>query len=219
MLKAFRTLPQLKARPTARVVTYEDGESILEFYPPGGKYLGRQVVPADNKMKDGGKSFMARPSHIHLLQDEVFYVTQGEGLWYLRGQAPRRLKAGDTITIPQFLPHRFENVPGGTEPLAFDYNYDSSMREMEMRFFYNVFAYMDDCQHAKVPLSTLQLCVFCADCWMPVDLGIPGPNLINLVFSTLFMWIGAAIGRFVFGYHRTYPEYYQEEGNIFKKQS
>lgn len=207
----------MAVRPSSNLVTYEDGVSLAEFYPPGNNYLGRQVVPPDNKLRDGSKSLMAPPSHIHLLQDELFHVKQGEGLWYIRGQPARHLKAGDDIRIPQFIPHRFENMPGSTETLTIEYNYDASMREMEMRFFYHIFAYMDDCGKAKMPLSTLQLCVFCADCWMPVDLGIPGPQFLNLILSTLFMFTGAAVGRLVFGYQRTYPEYYQKEALDTKK--
>lgn len=216
MFKAFRSLPPLKIRPSTGTVTYEDGVSLAEFYPPHDKFLGRQVVPPGNKLLDGSKSFMAPVSHIHLLQDEIFYVKEGEGLWYIRGQGPRHLKAGNSITIPQFVPHRFENA-SESNVLTIEYNYDESMRDMEMRFFYNVFAYMDDCRRAKVPYSILQLCVFLADCWMPIDLGIPGPSWINLALSTLFIFTAAAIGRSIFGYERTYQEYYQEDVIADKK--
>jgi mannose-6-phosphate isomerase-like protein (cupin superfamily) len=218
MFKVLRTMPPLLKRPSTEVVTYEDGISLAEFYVPGDKHLGRQVLPPDNKLKDGSKSFMAPVSHIHLLQDEIFHVKSGEGIWYMRGRKPIRMKAGDgPLVVPQFLPHRFENVPGSTEPLVIEYNYDASMREMEMRFFYNVFAYLDDCQRAKMAPSILQLCVFCSHCWMPVDLGIPGPDFINLFLSTLFMYTASVIGQYVLGYKASYPEYYQREMIDVKK--
>lgn len=210
-------MPPRKRRLNENRSIYEDGESVSEFYPAGGRFLGRQVVPADNKRKNGSRSFMAPVSHIHLLQDELFRVASGEGDWYLRGEAaPRRLRAGDEIVIPRYKPHRFENAPGSTEPLVIEYNYATSMREMELRFFCNVFAYMDDCYQAGLDPSICQLCVFCTDAWMPIDLGLPGPEVINLIVGTLFLWVLAAIGYFVLGYKPTYDEYYQE-GGIEKK--
>jgi mannose-6-phosphate isomerase-like protein (cupin superfamily) len=203
----------MKDRRGQHPVHYEDGVSLQEFYKPGSRFLGKQVVPPNNKLHDGSKSFMAPPMHIHLLQDEIFRVTQGEGIWYVRGQPPKHLKAGEEILIPQYVPHCFENVPGSTEPLHIDFTYDHSYREMEIRFFCNVFAYMDDCNKSGTPLSILQMCIFATDFWMPIDLNIPGPNIINLVASTLFTWTAAAIGYFIFGYKREYPEYY-EKGEI-----
>lgn len=205
-------------RPSTTLVTYEDGASLAEFYPPGSKYLGRQVVPPDNKVADGSGSFFPPPSHIHLLQDEIFTVTSGEGVWYIRGREPIHIKAGDEpFVVKQFVPHRFENAPGSSEPLVIEYNWDAEMREMEMRFFYNAFGYMDDCARAKMPLSILQLCVICADAYMPVDLGIPGPNFINLTVSTIFLFTASAIGKWIFGYKSSYPEYYQKENIDVKK--
>ena len=200
-------------------LSYEDGGSLQGFHPSGGRYLGWEVLPPDNKRKDGTRSFMAPASHIHLLQDEIFTVTQGEGLWHVRGKQPRRLKTGESIVIPKLVAHRFENMPGSTTPLGIDYNYDSSMREMEIRFFCNMLTYLDDCYQARMTPNVFQLCVFLADCYMPIDLELPGPDWMNLILSTLFTYVCAGIGLFVFGYRRVYPEYYEKGGIDGKKKS
>ena len=42
--------------------------------------------------------------HVHLEQDEVFYVVEGEYLFQL-GDSQHQLKAGDTIFLPRNIPH------------------------------------------------------------------------------------------------------------------
>lgn len=44
------------------------------------------------------------PLHIHLNQDEIFYVLEGEHLFQL-GDQQHHLTAGDTIFIPRNTPH------------------------------------------------------------------------------------------------------------------
>lgn len=147
-------------------------------------------------------------AHYHMLQTESFHVESGEGLWYLRGKTIH-LKAGDNITIPRFIGHRFENVPGSTEPLSILYRYDAQRYEMERRFFSNTLTYLDDCRVAGVSPSLLQLCVFLADCWMPGDfLWVPGGERVRCLVNAIFTFTLATIGRLIFGYKGNYPEYY-----------
>lgn len=98
-------------------LTYEDGLSICEFFTPSSKYFGRQVVPIKHERKNGSRSFMAPIAHFHLLQNEQFYVESGRGIWYMQGKKIH-LKAGDSLTIPRCIGHRFENDPDSLEPLA-----------------------------------------------------------------------------------------------------
>ncbi|KAI7780741.1 hypothetical protein LA080_015638 [Diaporthe eres] len=202
-------------------ILYDDGRAVNEFFAPGTEYFGRQVVPPDNKWSDGTRSFMAPISHYHLLQTESFHVESGEGLWYLRDKTIY-LKAGDNITIPRFVAHRFENVPGSTQPLSILYRYDAQRYEMERRFFSNTLTYLDDCRVAGVSPSVLQLCIFLSDCWMPGDfLWVPGGEHVRCLVNALFMWVMAAIGRVVFGYKGAYSEYYVPKvgGEYFKSSS
>lgn len=160
-------------------------------------------------------------AHYHLLQTESFHVESGEGLWYLRGKTIY-LKAGDDITIPRFVAHRFENLPGSTQPLSILYRYDAQRYEMERRFFGNTLTYLNDCRLAGVEPSVLQLCVFLSDCWMPGEFfWVPGGEHVRCLVNAIFMWTMAIIGRLVFGYKGAYPEYYvpMVGGEYFKKSS
>ena len=140
-------------------------------------------------------------------------MKSGSGYWYLSGKKIA-LKAGEDITIPRFVAHRFESIPDPStkEPLVILYRYDPQRWEMEERFFRNVLPYMDDCRKAGVEPSVLQLCVFLADCWTPPDL-IPalGGDYVRCAVNTVFMWMMALVGMVVFGYRRSYVEYYDPE--------
>ncbi len=46
------------------------------------------------------------PLHIHLYQDEWFYVVEGEYLFQI-GEEKKQMKAGDTIFLPRNIPHAF----------------------------------------------------------------------------------------------------------------
>lgn len=152
---------------------------------------------------------MAPISHFHLLQEEKFFVESGSGYWYMRGEKIK-LSAGDEITVPRCIGHRFESIPNEKEePLVILWRYDSQYWEMEERFFRNALTYMDDCRKIGVQPSILQLCVFLADCWMPGDiLPCPGGEYVRCAVNAMFMWVMAAIGMLLFGYKRNYIEYY-----------
>ena len=49
------------------------------------------------------------PLHIHLAQDEVFYIVEGEYLFQL-GEEKFRATAGDTVFAPRQVPHTFAQV-------------------------------------------------------------------------------------------------------------
>lgn len=203
---------------TSNPILYDYGSGVNEFFQRGTDYFGRQVVPPDNKFSKGIPSFMAPPSHYHLLQTETFHVESGQGIWYLGNGSSKKsitLKAGDDITIPRFVAHRFINMPGSTEPLSILYRYDAQMYDMERRFFCNALTYLDDCRLAGVAPSLLQLCVFLSDCWMPIDaLWVPGGEYVRCLVNTIFTFTMAAVGRVLFGYKGSYAEYHMDEGSL-----
>lgn len=195
---------------TDNPVNFDSSRGGFGFYTPNHKYLGWQVIPHDNKWSDGTPSFMAPMSHYHLLQEEKFHVQSGSGYWSMQGKKIK-LNAGDDITIPRFVAHRFESIPNEKqEPLVILYRYDSQRWEMEERFFRNVLPYMYDCKMSGVEPNVLQLCIFLADCWMPGEFFpmIPGGEYVRCAVNTAFLWIMAVIGLTLFGYKRSYIEYY-----------
>lgn len=193
-------------------ILFDNGRGAQGFYKPDNSFFGWEVIPHDNCWSDGSPSFMAPISHFHLLQEEKFHVQSGSGYWYVQGRKIR-LNAGDDLAIPRFRPHRFESIPNEKqEPLVILYRYDSQRWEMEERFFRNVLPYFWDCRRAGVEPSPLQTCVFLSDCWMPGDIiPCPGGDYVRCLVNTLFMWVMAAIGILLFGYKRSYEEYYDPE--------
>ncbi len=49
------------------------------------------------------------PMHIHLKQDEIFFIVEGEYL-FKAGEDSYTLKAGDTIFLPRNVPHSFAQL-------------------------------------------------------------------------------------------------------------
>lgn len=190
-------------------ILYEDGRGAQEFFTPSHEYFGRQVCPHDNKWKDGTPSFMAPVRHFHILQEEKFYFESGSGYWSMKGQKIKLVK-GEEITIPRCVGHTFESIPNEKEePLVILWRYDSQYWEMEERFFRNTLTYMDDCRKIGVQPSPLQLCVFLTDCWMPGDfIPCPGGEYVRCAVNALFIWVMAATGVVLYGYKRSYIEYY-----------
>jgi quercetin dioxygenase-like cupin family protein len=82
----------------------------------GGKTPYRGINPNDLKISskdtDGqlsvfeyiGVEKIGPPLHVHMEQDEVFYVVEGEYLFQL-GEDRHQLNAGDTIFLPRNIPH------------------------------------------------------------------------------------------------------------------
>lgn len=119
------------------------------------------------------------------------------------------MTAGQSIKIPMFVAHTFENA-SETEPLVVLYRYDAQRYVMERRFFSNTLTYLDDCRKHKVEPSPLQLCIFLAHSWVPLEfVRIPFiGEYARCAFNTMLMWVLAAIGLLLFGYNASYEEYY-----------
>jgi len=194
-------------------ILFDGGRAEQGFFTPSNEFFGWEVIPHNNKWADGTPSFMAPPSHYHLLQSESFHVKSGSGYWYV-GNKKITLKGGDDIVIPRFVAHRFEAIENeAAEPLVILYRYDSQRWEMEERFFRNSLPYMWDCKRAGVEPSIIQLCVFCLDAWMPVEvIKIPWVGeYVRCAVNTVLLMILAGIGMGLFGYKRSYPEYFDKD--------
>jgi quercetin 2,3-dioxygenase len=49
------------------------------------------------------------PLHKHLMQDEIFFIVEGEYLFQV-GEEKHQLKKGDTIFLPRNIPHAFAQL-------------------------------------------------------------------------------------------------------------
>jgi mannose-6-phosphate isomerase-like protein (cupin superfamily) len=74
----------------------------------GGAYalLEHQTLPG-----------MGAPPHTHLACDEGYYILEGEYEFVALPEAPRRVRAGEVVTIPRGVPHAYRNV--GDKPGRF----------------------------------------------------------------------------------------------------
>jgi mannose-6-phosphate isomerase-like protein (cupin superfamily) len=92
------------------------------------KLLGKS--PNDNKISmqdtDGdlavfeytGMEKGGPPMHLHLNQDEIFYIVTGEYLFQV-GEDKYTMKAGDTIFLPRKVPHTFAQLTAQGKMLFF----------------------------------------------------------------------------------------------------
>lgn len=217
----FAPLAFLRSRSPPRTTNKHQNPCILadshdrsfsiEFYTPTppGAFFSKQVFPPNNSdRRDGGPSLFNPPAHYHLLQDELFKVESGAGIWRLWGGRTVRLEKGDETVVPALRWHCFESAPESDEPLKVLYRYEREYAEMEECFFRNTFSYMADCRKAGMQPSIFQMTVFCMHNWMPLAVQVPGPEWLNLVVSTIIMLVVGFVGEFLLGYKASYPEYY-----------
>jgi mannose-6-phosphate isomerase-like protein (cupin superfamily) len=186
----------------------------LEFYRHpdiGGKgaFFNKQAYPPHNSQLDSELTLYYPPAHYHLLSDEHFIVSAGAGTWYLWDRSVH-LSKGDEIVIPARTWHRFEGDASLDQPLTIDVKYDKAYAAMEERFFRNTLSYIGDCSKAGVTPSVFQLMVFFVHNMMPPGIRTPGPEFLNLLLNTAFMFVVGGVGEFLLGYQASYPEYYDE---------
>lgn len=87
----------------------KDGSEIRELMHPG-VHGNRAQSLAEATVPPGAETRL----HLHRVTEELYHVTQGEGLMTL-GQEAFPMRAGDTVCIPPGTPHRIRNV--GAVPL------------------------------------------------------------------------------------------------------
>ena len=193
-------------------IIYEDGKSSVTFAAPGSHYIMTHRIPPTTK--EDGVSIIEPPFHYHIYQDEFFHVQSGKGHFY-RGVDPEPFAilsdepgGKKTATVQAGRFHRFENA-SDTNDLVVDIHLTPESYEDEQRFFRNFFGYLDDCKRARTAPSFFQLMVFLHDADTPLAVKLPS-EWLGKVASRLLLWAAAYWGRFVLGYERSYPEYYEE---------
>lgn len=96
--------------------------------------LGTQIQWKDIENAEAGTVFLAAetdgpPIHLHPIQEEEFYIRQGELMVYKKDRW-LTLKAGDSIIIPAKTPHTYKNV--SKQPVLFDFHLSPRVRFKEM---------------------------------------------------------------------------------------
>lgn len=84
------------------------GFSHIAFKTSTADTDGNLFVIEHSNLKPGGP-----PLHLHLMQEEWFYVMEGEMLFQV-GEKRLQLKAGDSVLAPRNVPHAFTAV--GVQP-------------------------------------------------------------------------------------------------------
>ncbi len=96
--------------------------------------LGTQIQWKDMENAEAGTVFLAAetdgpPIHFHPVQEEEFYIRQGELMVYKKDRWIT-LKAGDSLNIPAKTPHSYKNV--SKQPVLFDFHITPRVRFKEM---------------------------------------------------------------------------------------
>ncbi|MFB7139176.1 quercetin 2,3-dioxygenase [Gottfriedia sp. NPDC056225] len=83
-----------------------------------------------NGKKDGGP-----PLHIHELEDETFYVLEGEIAFFI-GDQKISAKAGDYVFAPRSIPHTFKVLSEETKFIvtAYPSGFDEFVKELSIPF-------------------------------------------------------------------------------------
>ena len=129
-------------------------------------------------------------------------------------------------TIPPHARHTFKVDPTCEEPCTIEISTETSpvakgsAAENEYgineSFFRNIYSYLDDCTEQGITPSLPQLALFLHNA--EVSLAFPGPRWLANPLSYLFgLILGVFIGEYVFGYKRSYPEYYNPALESSKK--
>ncbi|MCL5023230.1 MAG: cupin domain-containing protein [Nitrospirae bacterium] len=87
----------------------KDGSTVRELMHPALHGNTRQSL-AEAVVPVGGTTFL----HRHLKSEELYHITQGQGLMFL-GREQFEVMEGDTVYIPPGTPHKIRNT--GQTPL------------------------------------------------------------------------------------------------------
>lgn len=96
--------------------------------------MGTQIQWRDLKNAEAGTVLLAAetdgpPIHYHPLQEEVFYIREGE-LTVFKNDRWIKLHAGESFVIPAKTPHSYKNSSG--QPVLFDFCITPRVRFREM---------------------------------------------------------------------------------------
>ncbi|MSU61633.1 MAG: cupin domain-containing protein [Pedosphaera sp.] len=82
----------------------KDGSEIRELLAYRNSVIRQQSL-AEARLAAGGST----QEHYHKMTEEIYYITSGEGLIKIEGEA-REVKAGDAIAIPPGQKHKIWNT-------------------------------------------------------------------------------------------------------------
>jgi quercetin dioxygenase-like cupin family protein len=110
-LVSLSTLTEVESKPVIKSFIVKGGEDRFNE-PILYRGINPNLVKISGKDTNGliavfeyiGLEKMGPPMHIHIKQDEIFYIAEGEYLFQV-GEEQHRLKGGDTIFLPRNIPH------------------------------------------------------------------------------------------------------------------
>ncbi|KIW11863.1 hypothetical protein PV08_09136 [Exophiala spinifera] len=219
-----RTPPRTRVAHLNKIF-FDDGRSAIEFKAPSDRYLViNRLPPAPIKHGDDDRKnpdvtphapncALNPPMHWHFKQDEFFHVLEGKAAFFFDGRQ-RVATAGEVVKIPAGKFHTFRNA-SPKDDLVVEFVLDPSHRVRDEEFFRNAQSYRDDCRKAGVPRNIFQVCLF--NNRANVVLALPGPRLIAKPLGLLFNFLGACIGRWIFGFEDSYLEYYDPRNSSVPK--
>ena len=177
-------------------VPYQNGSRHVHWEtPPGGQsvLIVEEIDPVYGRHLPDDKNLTRPPYHWHWRQMEHFTIRQGAMLFTMEGKSFRWTAADGVLDIPIGLRHTFKTDPDCQETVIFQITADPEEENgMSERFFRNIYAYIDDCDKAKVAPSLVQLLMFLDSA--EVSLGLPGPRVIANPLSWV---VGVVFGRYL----------------------
>ena len=212
MLSFLSKSPRRTRVANLSTIFFDDGRSSITFKSPEDHYLVINHLPPATARHGENHSGIPPPScaldpplHWHSSQAEYFHVLEGSALFYL-GDGVTTASAGEIVTIPHQAFHTFRNA-SKTDDLVIEFVLDPRNRDRDEAFFRNAQTYRDDCRKAGMERSLFQVLMF--NRAGNVALAVPGPAFIARTFGLMINFFGSLVGRWIFGYSYTYPEYYR----------
>jgi mannose-6-phosphate isomerase-like protein (cupin superfamily) len=225
-------------------IFFDEGRSYIEFKAASDRYLvinRLPPAPIDESASDNGSQAIPSPPncalnpplHWHSGQEEFFHVLEGKAAFYLEG---RKCIAttGEVVKIPEGAYHTFRNA-SSKDDLVVEFVLEPRNVKRDEEFFSmpgtltnradagmftdellgNTQTYRDDCKKAGIPRSMFQVLLF--NYRANVVLALPGPQFVARPLGLLLNFFGAWIGRLIFGFQDSYPEYYDGKAEAHRR--
>ncbi len=121
------------AAPAAPHVVPAGEDRLAEHHSRGYSSILFKVLPSET---NGGLFIVEHmnlvqggpPLHMHLYQEEWFYVVEGEVAFQV-GDTRKQLRAGDSLLGPRNVPHTFSAIPGKPSRMVIAFNPAGQMEE------------------------------------------------------------------------------------------
>ncbi|GAA6003590.1 cupin domain-containing protein [Rhodotorula paludigena] len=201
-----------RIRPTRTAdgsLSYFDGGLTVqhEYDAQTGAYACRQRFSASSEhTNQGRKSAATPPMHVHLYEKETLEVIDGTMVCVIDGHEATAHK-GDKIVIEPGVKHTFWRSEKDSEDLVMSASpscggHGPGFCESFARNFYG---YLSSCVAAKSSPCPFQLFQFLDSAGVTLALPLGLGRLCNVV-------LGRWVGRYVFGFSTSYPEFETDKG-------